>query len=89
MPMYVGEDFTVSHCCRDETDVGRKEAVSVSGSGDAPVYKPGHARKPSVSAPKDLEPIRESTPAKPTNPDSDSDKDSTIKADVNSQVGDG
>ena len=66
---------------RDEVDSSAQQKnVGVNSAGDAPAFKPGHARRPSNLAPKDLEPISEDCAAKEKVHDSGSDKEDTIKA---------
>ncbi|KAK7102610.1 serine/threonine-protein kinase Nek4-like [Littorina saxatilis] len=73
---------------RDEPDssVLRKN-LNVNSAGDAPSYKPSHARRPSSSAPKDLEPINEVAAAKPRRTEeSESEKEDTVKANTVKEV---
>jgi hypothetical protein len=63
--------------------------VTCAGDAGAPVFKPGHARKPSDLARKELEPINENAAAAatPKAPESsDSDKDDTLKPNTAQKV---
>ncbi|XP_076448462.1 uncharacterized protein LOC143285126 [Babylonia areolata] len=67
---------------RDEPDSGAPSRnMAVNNCGDAPAFKPGHARRPSNLAPKELEPIDENAiVAKGNTAQSDSEKEDTVKA---------
>ena len=69
--------FSVS---RDEPDSSAlPKNLDMNSAGDAPVFRPGHARRPSNMAPKDLEPINEVAASKDRTRDSDSEKEDTVK----------
>ena len=72
---------------RDEPDSSApQKSVGVNSAGDAPAFKPGHARRPSNSAPKDLEPINEDCAAPKKEHDSESEKEDTVKANTVKEV---
>ena len=72
---------------RDEPDSSvQPKNAGISSAGDAPAIKPGHARRLSNLAPKDLEPINEDCAAKSSLKDSESDKEDTVKANTVKEV---